>query len=308
MTAPVTWVDIRTPPPTGGPSGLIAGYQAVAIEVRDVSRAVAFYSGTLGFPLHKQAKDHAELRLNPRQWLALVHRDNPRVVPESAVHQAYTVPASQLDAIEERLATGGRQLFRYHEDRAAELLHNRYCVDPDGHRVQLVAAGGHGIDHIAVESHDLEWAEVFYTQVLDARVEARVGWRMEDFARAWDWGAGRDDCMPGSRRWDTLYTGDRARVPRPTAQLYVQFAPGVTLAIYLATEHRAEPPRGQFWGTPATSFLVQAGGLGELEYRLRSIRLRCMEPSPRTGGPFERGDGVLLVRDPSGNFLEFREG
>jgi hypothetical protein len=113
--------------------------------------------------------------------------------------------------------------------------------------------------------------------------------------------------MPGSRRWETLYTGDRARVPRPTAQLYVQFAPGVTLAVYLAGEHRPEPPRGQFWGTPVTSFLVQPGGLGELERRLRGIRLKCMEPNPETGGPYQRVEDILLVRDSGGNFLEFRE-
>jgi hypothetical protein len=32
-----------------------------------------------------------------------------------------------------------------------------------------------------------------------------------------------------------------------------------------------------------------------------------MEPSRKTGGPYERVDNILLVRDPSGNFLEFRE-
>jgi catechol 2,3-dioxygenase-like lactoylglutathione lyase family enzyme len=305
-TAP-TWVDIRTPPPHGDPPGLIIGYSAVAVEVRDVERALVFYSGVLGFPVHKTAPDNAQLLLNPRQWLALVKRDETRVVPESAVHQACTVPAGQLGPIGARVTAAGGEVHRYHEDREAERHDNCYVVDPDGNRVQLVAGATYGIDHAVVETHDLEWAEVFYTQVLDARIESRVGWKMADFARAWDWGNGKDDCMPGSRRWETLYTGDRARVPRPTAQLFVQFAPGVSFGIYLAGEHRSEPPRGQFWGTPTTSFLVQTGGLGELERRLRGIRLRCMEASAKTGGPYERVDNILLVRDPGGNFLEFRE-
>ena len=53
--------------------------------------------------------------------------------------------------------------------------------------------------------------------------------------------------------------------------------------------------------------MVQPGGLGELEARLRQIRLKCMEPNRETGGPYQRADNILLVRDPGGNFLEFRE-
>ncbi len=304
---PPSWVDIRTPPPQGAPSGLITRYAGVAIEVSDLERAIAFYTDILGSPAVERSDESAQLRLNADQTLRLVQRPDPRVVPDSGIHQAYTVPATQLSAIEDRIAAAGGTVERYHEDREVEHKHNRYAADPDGNRVQLVAGRDYGIDHAVVETHDLEWAEVFYTQVLDARVEFRVGWAMADVARAWAWGEGKDDAAPWARRWETLYTADRARVPRPTAQLFVQFAPGVSFGIYLAREHRPEPPRRQFRGTPWTGFWVPAGRLDELEGRLRGIRLRCMEPAKQTGGPYERIGNTLFVRDTGGNFLVFIE-
>jgi catechol 2,3-dioxygenase-like lactoylglutathione lyase family enzyme len=199
------------------------------------------------------------------------------------------------------------EVHRYHEDREAERQHNRYFVDPDGNRVQLVAGSEAGIDHVAVETHDVEWAEVFYTQVLGGRIEMRVGWRMDDFAGAWAWGAGEDQCAPGARRWDKLYTDDQARVPRSNSQLFVEFGTGVSLGLYLATEHRQEPPRGQYGGTPRVGFWLMPGALLELERRLRETRLRCMDIAEGFGGPYERGGDTLYVRDTGGNFLEFRE-
>ncbi len=302
-----TWVDIRTPPPEGAPLGLITGYAGVAVEVSNLDRSIPFYRDLLGSPVIQRRDQSAELRLNADQTLVLVHRASPRAIPESAIHQAYTVPAAQLSAIEARITAAGGAVERYHEDREAEHKHNRYVTDPDGNRVQLVVGREYGIDHAVVETHDLEWAEVFYTQVLDARVEFRVGWSMKDVARAWAWGEGKDDAAPWARRWEQLYTADRARVPRATAQLFVRFAPGVTFGIYLAREHRPEPPRRQFRGTPWTGFWVPAGRLDELENRLRGIRLRCMEPAKQTGGPYERIGNTLFVRDPGGNFLVFIE-
>jgi catechol-2,3-dioxygenase len=286
---------------------LITGYSGVAVEVSDLGRAADFYSGVLGFGPTGETPGGLLLHLNAAQSVTLVPRPDPRTFPESGVHQAYGLPAPQLDATLSRVEAAGIEMHRYHEDRDVEQHHNRYCADPDRNRVQLIAARETGIDHVAFETHDIEWAEVFYTQVLGARVELRVGWRMEDFARAWAWGSGDDECAPGARRWDSLYTDDKARVPRPSPQLYVQFAEGVTLGLYLATLHRQEPPRGLYQGTPWAAFWVQSGGLGELERRLCEIRLRCMEASAQFKGPYERVGSALYVRDPSGNFLEFRE-
>lgn len=304
---PTTWVDVRTPPPRGSLPRLVAGYSGVAVEVSDLERAVAFYSGLLGFPIQGPARAGTVLRLNARQSVTLVPVPTPRTGPDTGVHQAYGIPVGQLNAVVARLEAAGVEVQRYHEDREAERRENRYCVDRDGNRIQLVAARELSLDHVAFEDHDLEWAEVFYTHVLGAAVELRVGWRMADYARAWEWGNGDDECAPGTRRWDKLYTDDQARVPRSNSQLFVQFAPGVSLGLYLATEHRQEPPRGEYRGTPSVGFWVQPGALGELERRLRETRLRCMDAAEGFGGPYERAGDALFVRDTGGNFLEFRE-
>jgi len=132
---------------------------------------------------------------------------------------------------------------------------------------------------------------------------------MQDYDLALAWGEGRDDCAPGTRRWDKRYTTieHEGQLPRPNAQLFVTFAPGVTLGIYLATEHRQEPPPDQFAGTPRLCFRTGPGGLDALERHLREVRLRCMPASRDSGGPFERKGESLFVRDPGGNFLEFQE-
>ncbi|MBM2809656.1 MAG: hypothetical protein HW416_415 [Chloroflexi bacterium] len=303
-----SWVDIRTPAAVGDPLGLIGGYSGLSVEVSDLDRAVAFYSDLLGFGPATTTSNGKCIALNASQSLRLVSRAEPRVVADSGVHQAYTLPSAQIDALVGRLESGGVSVDRYHEDRQAELRQNRYCHDPDGNRVQLVSGRDYGLDHVAFETHDVEWAEVFYTQVLGARVEERIGWKMADFAGAWAWGSGEDQCAPGTRRWDTLYTDEKDTVPRPCAQLFVTFAPGTTIGLYLPNVHRQEPPRRQFRGTPSVAFSVLPGKLDELEQRLRAIRLRCMEPSQQFGGPYERSDATLFVRDNGGNFLEFREG
>ncbi len=305
--AATTWVDIRTPPRRGEPLGLVAGYAGAVIEVADLDRAVGFYRRLLGVGQPSAESEGLRLQLDSGQSLTLTRKSEPRTFPETAIHRALRIPHSRFTATIAALEAMGVAVDRYHEDRDAECAENYYCADPDGNRLQLVEASETGIDHAAVETYDVEWSEVFYTQVLDARVEQRVGWTMDDFARAWAWGRGEDACAPGARRWETLYTDTRPRVPRPNAQLYFRLGPGVAFAVYLAPEHRQEPPPRVFRGTPRIAFRVPRGRLDELAERLRSIRLRCMWPSPTTGGPFERVDEALYVRDPSGNFLEFRE-
>jgi len=302
-----TWVDIRTPPAEGEPLGLITGYSGAVIEVSDLARAGEFYGKLIGLGSAAETTEGVRINLNPHQSLTLVQRSAPRTRSDTGVHQALSFPSSQVDSIVARLEAAGVEIRRYHEDRKEEHQHNRYCSDPDGNQVQLVTGREVGLDHVAVEDHDLEWAEVFYTQVLGAKVEMRIGWTMDDYARAWDWGRGDDQCAPGTRRWDTLYTDDKARVPRSNSQLFVQLAPGVSFGLYLATEHHQEPPRGLFDGTPRAQFWVAPGKLAELERRLREIRLRCMEPADGFDGPYVRNDDALFVRDTGGNFLEFRE-
>ncbi len=302
-----TQVDLRTPFAHTAPLGLVRRYAGAQVEVASLERARRFYVDLLGFKVAEQRSDALSLRVGAEHELTLVAREQPRTLPESGTHVAYRFAPGAVEAVCRRLEAAGSPIGRYREDRPAERAEPRYSVDPDGNRVQLVAGPAPGIDHAAIETHDLEWSELFYTHVLGGVVETRVGWRMEDYAGAWAWGEGKDDCAPGTRRWDKRYRtieGDE-RMPRPNAHIFVTLAPGVVLGVYLATEHRQEPPLDQFAGTPRLVFRA-ADPPDELERRLRDLRLRCMPASERTGAPFERDGRSIFVRDPGANFLEFR--
>jgi catechol 2,3-dioxygenase-like lactoylglutathione lyase family enzyme len=294
----VTMVDVRTPPPAGA-LGLVQAYSHVVLEVADLDRARGFYANVL-----RLSGDAARLEVG-EQALILAQQATPRTLPESGTHVGLRFAQPDLAAILGRLSAAGVAIHTHHEDRPSERTQNRYCLDPDGNRLQLIQADSAGIDHVAVETHDLEWAEAFYTHVLGGVVESRVGWCMGDFERALNWGNGEDDCAPGTRRWDKRYTSieGQARVPRPNPHFFVAFVPGVVLGVYLATEHRQEPPPDQFVGTPRVAFRVGRGRFRELQQRLGEVRLRCMRES-EFGGPYVREGDSLFVRDPGGVFLE----
>jgi len=301
-----TLVDVRTPAPRDVPASLARGFAGAVVEVVDAGRACAFYREVLGFSDAGASAEGPRLRIGDAT-LVLHECDAPRTLPETGAHHAYRLPAAQLRAALERLAERGTDVHRYREDRAAEERSNVYCADPDGNRIQLVEGAPAGIDHAGIETHDMEWAEIYWTQVLGGRVEGRVGWHMDDYERAIAWGAGQDERAPGTRRWDKRYTTieGQARLPRPNVQTFVTLAEGVTVAIFLATEHRQEPPRERWRGTPRLVFATSAQGLADIERRLREVRLRCLASSD-FGGPFIRDDAAIFARDTGGNFLEFR--
>jgi catechol 2,3-dioxygenase-like lactoylglutathione lyase family enzyme len=293
--------DIRTRRPSAA-LGLIDSYSHLVLEVGEVARTIDFYTGLLGF----KCTSSSRIEIGGNQYLELVQQEQPKTLPETGTHQAYRFAA--VDSVVARLKAASIEVHDYHEDRPAERDQNRYCYDPDGNRVQLLS-GQPGIDHAAIETHDLEWAETFYTQVLGGIVESRVGWRMEDYAGATQWEKGDDHCAPGTRRWDTRYTTveSKAKVARPNAQIFLHFGGDAILGIYLATEHRQEPPPDQYSGTPRIGLRAASGRLTEIEQRLRDVRLRSMQLNPETGGPYQRQGSSLLVRDPGGNFLAIVE-
>ncbi|HEX6511482.1 MAG TPA: VOC family protein [Chloroflexota bacterium] len=297
-------VDVRTPRTTA-PADLIAGFGGAVLEVSDADRAARFYREVLGLIDQGDEAEGPRLRLGSAQ-LTLCQRPQPKVLPDSGTHLALRLPAPDIGPVLRRLEASGVDVHDYREDRPAEQEQNRYFADPDGNRLQLVVGDSPGIDHAAVETHDLEWAETFYTHVLGGAVETRVGWRMADYAGAKAWGEGKDGRAPGTRRWDKLYSATinpEGRVARPNAHIFVTLGPGVVIGLYLAAEHRQEPPLDQFAGTPR--ICLQTSHLDELEQRLREVRLRCL-PTSKSGGPFERHGRALFVRDPGGNFLELR--
>lgn len=292
------------------------GISHIVIEVSDLKRGEAFYRDVLGFELlgYDRAPDcgrNVVLRAASGQWLILSERSEPRSLPETGVHQAYRVVPADREAIGTKLAARDVSVHSYKEDRPIEEADNFYFYDPDGNRVQLVTsktrygAGGKilGIDHAAVECHDLEWAEDFYVKALGLTVDHRVGWRTADYVRAKLWGEGKEEMAPGTRRWDQRYTvmEQKRRLPRPNTQLFVRVGDAV-LGIYLATQHRQEPPEDQIAGTPRVGFRAGRRALDETAKLLKERR------SP-VRGPMEHPASIpvaasLYFKDPGGNFLE----
>jgi catechol 2,3-dioxygenase-like lactoylglutathione lyase family enzyme len=299
-------VDVRTPLPREVPAGLVAGYSGVVVEVADAARARTFYRDVLGMRGDGDTKEGPRLRHGDAS-VVVAERRQPRTLPETGAHVAYRMARSSLDGATARLAAAGVAVHGYREDRSAEEKENRYLSDPDGNRIQLVE-GAPGIDHVGLETHDMEWAEIYWTHVIGGRVEGRVGWHMDDFERAFRWGEGKDERAPGTRRWDRRYTTieGQARLPRPNTQLFVTLADAVTVTIFLANEHRQEPPRDLWRGTPRTIFATDASALREIERRFREVHLRCLHAT-EFGGPFIREGERLYAKDVGGNFLEFGE-
>jgi len=286
----------------------------ISIEVSDLKRSEEFYRHLLGFePLGRDlwpdSRPSASFRTAEGQFLILSENPGLGPLPETGAHQAYTTARSNRDVIAKELKQRGIEVHTYREDRPQEAEDNFYFYDPDGHRIQLVVSNGQspgkgkvqGIDHTAVEVVDLEWAEDFYVNILGLPVDHRVGWNTADFARAKRWGEGKEDMAPGTRRWDALYTENRRRVPRVTAQVFIQFGHAV-LGLYLATKHYQEPPEEQAVGSPRVAFRTSRRVLDEVVRILDQHRKPFQGPVDHPASvPIESS---LYFKDPGGNFLE----
>lgn len=122
----------------------------LAVTVRDLARAEAFYAGVLGLPVERRWTDDAGA---PRSvWLSLgegaflaVERapatigDPPRVPPDGAAPErggagwhcvALAIPRGERDAWRSRLAAGGAPVER-------ESPFTLYARDPEGNLVAL---------------------------------------------------------------------------------------------------------------------------------------------------------------------------
>jgi catechol 2,3-dioxygenase-like lactoylglutathione lyase family enzyme len=291
------------------------GISHIVLEVADLQRAKEFYR-MLGFELAgddrvPECGRGMLLRTASGQSVILSETPQPRALPETGVHQAYRINPLDRDAVAKELAACAVTVHTYEEDRPNEKDDNFYFYDPDGNRIQLVASAATpgasgkilGIDHAAIECHDLEWAEDFYVKRLGMMVDHRVGWRTDDYVRAKLWGEGKENMAPGTRRWDQRYTvmEQKRRLPRPNTHFFVRVGDEV-LAIYLATQHRQEPPEEQIVGTPRIGLRASRQALNQTAELLAATR------TPITG-PIEHSETALIaaslyIRDPGGNFLE----
>lgn len=294
---------------------LMDGISHIVIEVADLKRAKEFYR-LLGFAFAgddrvPECGRNALFRTASGQGIILTESPEPRALSETGVHQAYRISPVERDAVAKELAACAVTVQTYEEDRPREKNDNFYFYDPDGNRIQLVAAAATagasgkilGIDHAAIECHDLEWAEDFYVKKLGLTVDHRVGWRTDDYVRAKLWGEGKENMAPGTRRWDQRYTvmEQKRRLPRPNTHFFVRVGDQV-LGIYLATQHRQEPPEEQIVGTPRIGFRAGRQVLDQTARLLAATRtpikgpVEHPEPAPIAAS--------LYVRDPGGNFLE----
>lgn len=291
------------------------GISHIVVEVADLERAEEFYR-LLGFESSGDERvpecgRSVVVRTASGQRVILAEKPEPRSLPETGVHQAYRISASDRDTLAARLADRSIAVHTYKEDRTREKRDNFYFYDLDGNRIQLVASFERsemsgkilGVDHAAIESHDLEWAEDFYVHRLGLDLEQRVGWRTDDYVRARLWGEGKEDMAPGTRRWDQRYTvmEQKRRLPRPNTHFFVRVGAEV-LAIYLATQHRQEPPEEQIVGTPRIGLRAGTDALKRLAGQLAPGRVPVQGP---VGHPAHAAiASSLYLRDPSGNFLE----
>lgn len=294
----------------------VSGISHLVLEVSDLQRGEEFYREILGFEIlgrdrWPDAGRNSLLATAGDQHVILSESAAPATLRESGVHQAYRAARASRDAIAKKLAAHGTEIFHYKEDRPAEAEDNFYCHDPDGNRLQLVisnedsgaAATVQAIDHAAVEVVDIEWAENFYVNILSLTVDHRVGWRTEDYVRAKLWGEGKEEMAPGTRRWDKRYTvmEQKRRLPRPNTHFFVRAGDSV-IGIYLATQHRQEPPEEQAVGTPRVALRTDTGALET-----------AAEWLTRAGAPFQGPlshpssapiAASLYFKDSGGNFLE----
>ncbi|MFT5539208.1 MAG: catechol 2,3-dioxygenase-like lactoylglutathione lyase family enzyme [Alphaproteobacteria bacterium] len=304
-------------------SGIHAsGISHVVVEVANMARSQGFYGDILGISGDAKAgwpdADGLALTLPSGQHLVFVEAAGPRCYADTGVHQAYRASKPAIAAITARAEAAGITIARYIEDRPEEVADNVYLADPDGNRIQLVVgdgpdAGIGGIDHAAVQVSDIEWEDDFWGEALGVPAVHRTGWNTADYLRARDWGEGKEDMAPGTRRWDQRYRdipgakpGQGRKVARPNPQIFFDLSGAdgkAVLGIYLAQAHFPEPLPEMTRGTPRIGFTVEDGALDGIAAALGKIAGgRIDGPVTHTGAVLARS---VYLRDPCGVFIEF---
>lgn len=296
------------PQPVRAAGLAIEAISHLVVAVADRARARAFYGDLLGFKavgtdVLADCGRHDLLVTPSGQQLVLAEAAKGADLRETGVHQAYRFTAGEREQVAARLTAAGVEVQRYGEDRPAEAGDNFYAFDPDGNRVQLVAAARGGIDHACVQVPDVLWAERFWGSELGLALDHRVGWRTADYVRARKWADGEEQMAPGTRRMDKRYTVmvNRKTVPRCNMQLFYRAGDAI-IGVYLANKHVQEPPEEQLVGVPRIAFRAPRQTLDRAAEALAYHGRPFKGPfAPPAGQPFE---AVLHFKDNGGNFFE----
>jgi catechol 2,3-dioxygenase-like lactoylglutathione lyase family enzyme len=280
------------------------------LEVADLDAARSFYDRIFrdaggawqaqSDALTYQAKD---------QKIAFVKVAEPRVLADSAQHQAYRVPRGSLQAIADEMEKAGLAPNWWHEDHPSEGERSIYLHDPSGNRVQLIAADGPGplLEHFAFEVHNLEPISVFYLAVLGGTIDHYFGRNMDDYEAAKAWGGGNDpDAAPWTRffpRGNSLNDHMRRaeRQSHPSQQISISFG-DTRVCVFLGTVHRQDPPEDQVVGAPRVAFRTKSTA-DEVVAGLRQPTV-SLEPEGRIRLLFERNGSTVYARDPIGHFIQ----
>lgn len=173
---------------TGNPALPVVNRIArLALNVRDLARAIDFYCGALGFAELSRASDHARLALGA-QRIELERREDGASYPEPRAandpwFQHFAIVVADMGAAyahllrhdPEPITRGGPQLL---PPSTGSVTAYKFR-DPDGHPLELshlpgsewarVPAGAAGvflgIDHTAIAVGDLEASVAFYTEL-----------------------------------------------------------------------------------------------------------------------------------------------
>ncbi len=292
-------------PTTIDPALACRAISGVTLEVDSLDAARTFYAPIFAsWPGAWDGNQRAIRFRTGTQTIELVRRARPKTYPDSAYHCGYRVPSSRLAQIVDQLGNQGFPANWWHEDDPAERALSAYLDDPAGNRAQLLAARDQapGLDHVALQQHDLEAAELFYTRALGGTLTFSHGWDARDQLGLDAWMAGDDPCAPFTRRISVSYRTKRP-APMPLAHIFVAFG-ATRLGLFLAPTHRQEPPPGVVRGTPRLILRTDCAA-DDLERHLRTVNV-----SPVTlkydGGyvQFARVGDTFSLRDPGGHFVQ----
>jgi catechol 2,3-dioxygenase-like lactoylglutathione lyase family enzyme len=288
----------------------------IVSDVGDLAATEAFYDPILRHAGGGWEQTPESVRfLSNRHALSLHWRQQPQITEAVGRHQAYRVPADLIETIVQELAELGHRAEWWHEDHPSERAVSAYLLDPAGNRVQLVPSTPEElkrlgfIDHVGIEVHDLESAEVFYEKVLGGRIDYYHGRRALDYQAALAWRDGGDPCAPWTRLWPGagLSTDPRhkSHAPHPNQQVYFRFGE-TRLALFLAGKHRQEPPEDQVTGTPRVVFESPLS-ISTIAQRLAKPPI-SLTPEDRLPMTFQVEAPAMYLRDPGGNFVQIGGG